>query len=88
MEIREILKALQDKHITDQPYEVFLVDNTCYFGKDCNNNVVFMIPSRVTKVMPICQETRSLRFAFNKKCVRFLYKGIIIKHNENRANLH
>ena len=69
MEIREILKALQDKHITDQPYEVFLVDNTCYFGKDYNNNVVFMIPSRVTKVMPICQETRSLRFAFNKKCV-------------------
>ena len=69
MEIREILKALQDKHITDQPYEVFLVDNTCYFGKDCNNNVVFMIPSRITKVMPICQETRSLRFAFNKKCV-------------------
>ena len=23
-----------------------------------------------------------------KECVRFLYKGIIIKHNKNRANLH
>ena len=23
-----------------------------------------------------------------EKCIRFLYKGIIIKHNENRANLH
>lgn len=22
------------------------------------------------------------------KCVRFLYKGIIINHNKNRANLH
>lgn len=22
------------------------------------------------------------------KCIRFLYKGIIIKHNKNRANLH
>lgn len=23
-----------------------------------------------------------------RKCVRFLYKGIIINHNKNRANLH
>ena len=25
---------------------------------------------------------------FLEECIRFLYKGIIINHNENRANLH
>ena len=64
-----IFERLMDKVVTDHLYEVFLTDdNTCYFGKDHENNIVFMIPSLLQGVAPINQETRSLRFAFNKRC--------------------
>lgn len=68
MDCKEIFDILSTKHLTDQAYEVFEVDNECYFGKDRNDNVVFMIPSKLTRVAPVFQETHSLRFAFNKKC--------------------
>lgn len=68
MDNQMIFDVLKSKHVTEQPYEVFLTDDTCYFGKDFENNVVFMIPSLLKCVASINQETRSLRFAFNKKC--------------------
>lgn len=68
MNSREIFDVLMAKGIPNQPYEVFLDDSCCYFGKDKDGNVVFMIPSMSERVMPIHQETRSLRFSFNKRC--------------------
>lgn len=68
MNCREILNILSSKHVCDQAYEVFMVDDYCYFGKDSNNNIVFLIPSLLSRVSPVFQETRSLKFAFNKKC--------------------
>lgn len=69
MESKKIFERLKDKVNISQSYEVFLVDdNACYFGKDSYNYVVFMIPSIMPRVRPVYQETKSLRFAFNKKC--------------------
>ena len=69
MDSKTILEKLSDKSAISQTYEVFPVENSsCYFGKDNDNNIVFMIPSKMPKVAPIYQETKSLRFAFNKKC--------------------
>ena len=68
MDSKEIFDRLKSKNASNQTYEVFSVDDTCYFGKDKDNNVVFMIPSLMIRVTPVYQETRSLRFAFNKKC--------------------
>lgn len=67
MDSKTILEKLSDKSAISQTYEVFPVENSsCYFGKDNDNNIVFMIPSKMPKVAPIYQETKSLRFAFNK----------------------
>ena len=69
MDSKTILEKLSGKSVVSQTYEVFPVENSsCYFGKDNDNNIVFMIPSKMPKVAPIYQETKSLRFAFNKKC--------------------
>lgn len=63
-----ILERLKRKSSIDNIFEVFVVDNACYFGKDKSNNIVFMILSKCERVSPINQETRSLQFAFNRKC--------------------
>lgn len=69
MDIKTILEKLNGKFTVSQAYEVFPVENnSCYFGKDNDNNVVFIIPSKTPKLASIYQETKSLRFAFNKKC--------------------
>lgn len=68
MDSKMIFERLKAKNPSDQLYEVFAVDESCYFGKDKDNNVVFMIPSLTVRIAPVYQETRSLRFAFNKKC--------------------
>ncbi len=68
MDSNVIFDRLKNKNASNQSYEVFSVDDTCYFGKDKDNCVVFMIPSLMIRVAPAYQETRSLRFAFNKKC--------------------
>lgn len=68
MDSKAIFDRLKSKNISRQAYEVFSVDDACYFGKDKDNNVVFMIPSSMVRVSPVYQETRSLRFAFNKNC--------------------
>ncbi len=68
MDCKEIFDILTQKNALDQTYEVFEVNDACFFGKDHNNNVVFMIPSMLDRITPVYQETRSLSFAFNKKC--------------------
>jgi len=68
MDSKAIFDRLKSKNISRQAYEVFSVDDACYFGKDKDNNVVFMIPSSMVRLSPVYQETRSLRFAFNKNC--------------------
>jgi hypothetical protein len=56
-------------------YIVFNVNNTRgYFGKDEKGNVVFMLPSSSNKIIPVYQETKYLKFAFNKKCT-FIING-------------
>lgn len=68
MDSKTIFDRLKAKNPSEQAYEVFSADAACYFGKDKDNYVVFMIPSLMTRIAPVYQETRSLRFAFNKKC--------------------
>lgn len=68
MDSKAIFDRLKNKNTSNQTYEVFSVDDTCYFGKDKDNYIVFMIPSLMIRVASVYQETRSLRFAFNKKC--------------------
>lgn len=69
MDSKTIFEKLSEKSDISQTYEVFPVDETCYFGKDKDNNIVFLIPSKMPKIAPVYQETKSLRFAFNKKCI-------------------
>lgn len=68
MDSKTIYEKLKTKNPSGQTYEVFAADDSCYFGKDKENNIVFMIPSQMVRIAPVHQETRSLRFAFNKKC--------------------
>lgn len=76
MDSKAIFDKLHAKRPSGQTYEVFSVDESCYFGKDKDNFVVFMIPSLMTRIAPVYQETRSLHFAFNKKC-SFSHENII-----------
>jgi len=70
-----ILNRIQTIELPTSNYVVFHVDNTKgYFGKDDKDNVVFMLPSSSNKIQPFCQETKSLRFVFNKKCT-FIENG-------------
>ena len=68
MDSKTIFEKLKAKNSSGQTYEVFSVDDSCYFGKDKDNNIVFMIPSQAARVASVHQETRSLQFSFNKKC--------------------
>lgn len=69
MDIKTILEKLKNKTSVSHTYEVFSVENnSCFFGKDIDNNVVFMLFSNMPKTPPIYQKTKSLKFAFNKKC--------------------
>lgn len=68
MNSREIFNILKTISVSEDQYEVFSPDNTCFFGKDNEGNIAFMLPSQYVRVVPMHQETRSLRFAFNKKC--------------------
>lgn len=76
MDSKTIFEKLKAKNPSGQAYEVFSADDSCYFGKDKDNYVVFMIPSLMIRIAPVYQETRSLRFAFNKKCA-FRNDGIV-----------
>lgn len=80
MDSAAIFEALQTRSAGEHAYAVFLADDAreCYFGKDSDDNVVFMIPSTLSRVAPVYQETRSLKFAFNKTCSFLL--GETVQH--------
>ena len=40
----------------------------CYYGKDAEGNIVFIVPSAFPKLQPIVQETASLKLFFNLYC--------------------
>lgn len=78
MDSAAIFDALRTHSAGGHPYAVFLADDTkeCYFGKDSDGNIVFMIPSTLTRIAPVSQETKSLKFVFNKKCFFLLGETI------------
>ena len=70
MNSREIITGINEILSVGTEYVVFPTDDeSILYGKDQDGNAVFLMKSHDTKQMPMCQETRSLRFFFNKKCV-------------------
>lgn len=57
-------------------------DYKSLYGKDSENNIVFMLPSATPKLAVLQQETRALSFTFNKRCL------LNIEGNLNRAIMH
>ena len=78
MDNKEIFNTLINCHANDSQYIVFSVDgDTCFFGKDQDGNVVYMIPSTLQRATSFFQRTASLFFGFNQKCT-FELNGIAI----------
>ncbi|MBR0542033.1 MAG: PD-(D/E)XK motif protein [Clostridia bacterium] len=69
MRINEIASKLDSLISECSQYSVFFdeLDN-CYFGKDKDNNIVYMLESSSPKIPSVYQETKSLRFVFNQNC--------------------
>lgn len=69
MDNKDIYERLSNCQVGDAQFVVFSVDSdTCYFGRDQDENAVFMIPSTLESVPPLHQKTTSLGFFFNRKC--------------------
>ncbi len=70
MNSREIIENINEITAIQSEYVVFPADSEeiCY-GKDREGNAVFVMRSHDSKQMSLCQETKSLRFLFNKKCI-------------------
>ena len=72
---KNIYQKIESISAFDSDYMVFGVDeNKCYYGKNRNGEIVFMIPSNSAKINSVCQETKSLIFYYNKKC-KFSVEG-------------
>lgn len=70
MNSREIVKSINEIDTIKTDYVVFPTDDeNVLYGKDHDGNAVFVLQSHDKKQFPMCQETQSLRFFFNKKCV-------------------
>ena len=69
MNSQEIIKGINEIGEVKSEYLVFPVnDENVLYGKDKDGNAVFIMRSHDEKQLPLCQETKSLRFFFNKKC--------------------
>lgn len=68
MDNTEIFNNLINCQTSGEQFVVFSVDGSCYFGKDQDGNIVFMIPSTLQNVPSLHQKTTSLGFFFNRKC--------------------
>ena len=69
MDNKEIYDRLSNCETDGAQFVVFSVDgDMCYFGKDQDENTVFMIPSTLKNVPSLHQRTTSLGFFFNRKC--------------------
>lgn len=81
MYLDEIISNLNSINVPEDNYLMFYIeDNHCYFGKDKNGDVVFMIDSSSEKLSTIRQETKSLQFIFNQKCLLKI-DGKMLKKN-------
>ena len=70
MSNNEIWERLSSIPVPSSNYLVFTSDAPdCYFGKDSEGCVVFMLLSKSPQLPPINQETKSLRFILNQKCM-------------------
>ncbi len=70
MYLDDVINKLNSISIPKDNYMMFYVeDNHCYFGKDKDGNIIFMIDSSSEKLPTLRQETKSLRFVFNQKCL-------------------
>ena len=72
---KNIYQKIESISAFDSDYMVFGVgENKCYYGKNRNGKIVFMIPSNSAKINSVCQETKSLIFYYNRKC-KFSVEG-------------
>lgn len=79
MTSNDIISRISAITIPEVNYMVFAADNKkCFYGIDSQSRIVFMIPSVSQKTHSICQETRALKFFYNKKCT-FSINGVLQK---------
>ncbi len=70
MNNKEIFERINSIIVPSANYLVFQIEsNNCFFGKDAEGNVVFMMCSPSPRIPAVHQETKSLKFVFNKKCI-------------------
>lgn len=69
MNSQEIIHNIKEINNVKAEFVVFPTDDeSAFYGKDSDNNAVFIMISHDKKQMSTCQETKSLRFFFNKRC--------------------
>lgn len=79
MDNKNIYGKIESISTFDSDYLVFGVDeNKCYYGKNRNGEIVFMIPSSSARSNSFCQETKSLLFHYNRNCA-FSLEGTTTK---------
>ena len=72
---QDIYEQVKSIPLPESNYIVFHDnDEDCYYGKDNSGRIIFMAESKSPKLLPVLQETKSLIFAFNKKCTFSLEK--------------
>lgn len=66
----EIINNINEITTVSSNYVVFPTDDdNVLYGKDNEGNAVFIMRSHDIKQLSLCQETKSLIFFFNKKCI-------------------
>lgn len=76
MNSRTIIEKIKQINVDHAEYTVFQMDEgKAFYGKDIDKYIVFMLPSNAEHLYPLCQETKSLKFFFNKKC-NLEYMGV------------
>ena len=69
MKTNEVISRLNSINSEHSKYSVFFDEqDNCYFGKDEESNVVYMLESSSPLIPSVYQETKSLRFVFNQNC--------------------
>lgn len=70
MDRNEILERINKIPCPENGFYVFWTeDRKSLYGKDSENNIVFMLPSASPRLAVLQQETRALSFTFNKRCL-------------------
>ena len=70
MDNKAIIEKINNIPSPESGYYMFWTnDYKSLYGRDAQNNIVFMLPSASPNLSILQQETRSLSFIFNKKCL-------------------